>query len=194
MILQLRNPLHRLAFLILATTAQLHALEELTEKGARDFIHSFISAYELSPEGRYTHEYHPFLLQWTSESLDQLENYLVSRDLSLDGRMIIMGYEEHAVGQYYTDFNKPRINDEAMRKNNVGWSMRLHNRFGFMTGFLFKQLNTLLEKYPTRIDPTFQHIDSDMVHIFRPSASILQEHAFGDARPIMSHYEGLVIE
>ena len=42
----------------------------------KDFIESFIKHYEFNAEGRYTHEYHPYLLSKTSYSLDDLENRL----------------------------------------------------------------------------------------------------------------------
>ncbi len=160
----------------------------------RDFIKSFISAYEISPEGRYTHEYHPALLRWTAESMDTLEAYMIKQGLSLDGRMVIMGYEEQAVPQYYTDFTRARINDEAMRKNDTGWSKKLHNRFGYMTGFLFKSINKLTQRFPGKLDEHFEHVDTDMVHLFGDNADILQEHAFGQALPSMLKFEEYIIK
>ena len=173
------------AFLSIVSVNASH-LNHLDGKG---FVESFINAYELSPEGRYTHEYHPFLLQYTSQSLDELEQHLGGAGMHLDGRLVIMGYEEAAMPQYYTNFAQERINDEAMRKNNAGWSLKLHNYFGFMTGFLFKQLPKLHQKLPGLVDPAFQHIDAHMVHLFQDGASILQEHAFGQALPFLMQQE-----
>lgn len=140
------------------------------------FLKSFFDHYECSPEGRYTHEYHPFLLEWTSQSLDTLESYLEDGGISLDGRLVIMGYEEGAVPRYYTDYSRSSIDDEAARHNRSGWSLKLHNRFGFMSGFLFKNLPP---------HPVFHHIDAHLVPIFDDRADIFQEYAFGQALPLM---------
>ncbi|MFA6527536.1 MAG: hypothetical protein WCT20_03885, partial [Candidatus Babeliales bacterium] len=55
----------------------------------QEFFQSFISHYECNPDGRYTHEYHPFLLQQTAKSLDLLEQRLKDEKLALDGRLVI---------------------------------------------------------------------------------------------------------
>ena len=146
---------------------------------AQEFVESFIHHYEFSPEGRYTHEYHPFLLTRTAKSFADLEQRLMQEKFSLLGRLVIMGYEENAVPSYYTNYKHSGINDEALRKNNTGWSLRLHNRFGFMTGFLFKDTSLT--------HPIFEHIDRDDVAIFDDRASLFQEHAFGQALPLMRH-------
>ncbi len=183
-----------LLFLSNALSATVPQETVLDHNDIKGFIDSFVNAYELSPEGRYTHEYHPFLLAYTSQSLDQLENYMSNAGLHLDGRLVIMGYEEQAMPQYQTNFAQERINDEAMRKNNSGWSLKLHNRFGFMTGFLFKQLQKIHTKYPALLDQTFQHIDAHLVEIFDDSATILQEHALGDALPFMLDAEEYMLK
>jgi hypothetical protein len=153
---------------------------------ANDFAESFIGHYEFSPEGRYTHEYHPFLLTKTSQSLADLEQRLVQENFLLLGRMIIMGYEENAVPAYYTNYKHSGINDEALRKSNTGWSLRLHNRFGFMTGFLFKDL--------CNQHPIFEHIDRDEVSIFDDRATLFQEHAFGQALPLMQQEREIILK
>ena len=107
------------------------------------FCESFLHHYEFNPEGRYTHEYHPFLLDKTAESLAELERTLTQEGFNLDGRIIIFGYEENAVPSYYTSYIKAKINDEAILKHRIGWSLRLHNRFGIMSGFLFKDFPLL---------------------------------------------------
>jgi hypothetical protein len=160
------------------------AANTLTVDDEQAFLRSFINHYEATPEGRYTHEYHPFLLKWTSQSLDQLGQYLTEHDLNLKGRMLIMGYEENAVPSYYTNFSRSRINDEATRKGNAGWSMKLHNRFGFMTGFLFKDFPLIDEPYSRGYGPCL-HLDAETVHIFDPKSAVFQEHAFGDALDVM---------
>ncbi|MFA6264073.1 MAG: hypothetical protein WCW33_02365 [Candidatus Babeliales bacterium] len=150
------------------------------------FAESFIGHYEFSLEGRYTHEYHPFLLAKTSQSLSDLAQRLVQEKFSLLGRMIIMGYEENAVPTYYTNYKHSGIDDEALRKSNVGWSQRLHNRFGCMTGFLFKDLCSQ--------HPVFEHIDHDEMFIFDDRATIFQEHAFGEALYCMQQEREIVLK
>lgn len=141
------------------------------------FIDSFVRHYEFSPEGRYVHEYHPFILNKTAESFYQLEGRLKSEGFTPVGRNIIFGYEENAIPNYYTDFRRSKIQDEASLKNRVGWSLRLHNRFGFMTGFLFKDL----DKMQGGCSDLFTHINVGTVPIFDDRAFLFQEHAFGEA-------------
>lgn len=153
---------------------------------ARNFIGSFINHYESNPEGRYTHEYHPFLLQRTAKSLCDLTSRLKSEGLDIAGRIIILGYEENAIPSYYTDFTRPKINDEAILRKRAGWTKKLHNKFGFMTAFLFKDINILSAKYFCKQVPVFdhvdfEHLDVDTIPIFDDRAGIFQEHAFGES-------------
>ena len=105
-----------------------------------DFIDSFIKHYELTPEGRYVHEYHPLILQKTAESFSDLEKTIKNSGYTIAGRNVIVGYEEAAVPCYYTNFKQARINDEATVKSRAGWSLKLHNRFGIMTGYVLQRL------------------------------------------------------
>jgi hypothetical protein len=156
----------------------------------QSFIESFIKHYEFNPEGRYVHEYHSFVLQKTSASLDILEEHLQTEGFCLCGRNVILGYEENAVPNYYTNFCKPKIQDEASRLNRIDWSLRLHNRFGFMTGFLFKDINKLLQQ---KTCFSFLHINSESIPIFDDRASIFQEHAFGDAIELIYKAEECIV-
>ena len=158
----------------------------------QEFSDSFLRHYEFSPEGRYVHEYHPFLLQKTAHSFDELEATLKHEGFNLKGRMIISGYEEHAVPSYYTNYKAPRINDEASVKGLAGWSVKLHNRFGFMTGFLFKDVNQLAPagNLETAI---FEHVDAHTIPIFDDRAIIFQEHAFNEALCLMNKAYGSVM-
>ncbi len=151
----------------------------------KDFIESFIQHYEFNAEGRYAHEYHPALLDRTAKSLDELESEISKSDLNLAGRIIICGYEEHGVPSYYPDFRRSEIDDEASSKNNAGWSLRLHNRFGFMTGFLFKDFDYYAQHWFAGKNNIFEHIDSEDIEIFNDKATIFQEHAFGEALPLI---------
>lgn len=171
----------------------LFAQATLSDVETHAFLESFTTHYEFNPEGRYTHEYHPFLLQWTADSLNGLERRLLSEGLSLSGRIVIMGYEEQAVPQYYTNFKRSKINDEATRKSHTGWSLRLHNRFGFMTGFLFKDLPYITEKYFPTGECTYQHIDADLIPIFNDYAFIFHEHAFGQALPLIRQEQEVLL-
>jgi hypothetical protein len=159
----------------------------------KEFIESFIKHYEFNAEGRYAHEYHPALLSKTAFSLDALEDKLVQNGFNLSGRIVICGYEEHAVPSYYTDFRKSKINDEASSKNNAGWSLRLHNQFGFMTGFLFKDINWFSQQWFAG-NGVFEHIDSDDIEIFDDRAEIFQGHAFGPALNLIIPAQRAVIK
>lgn len=150
------------------------------------FIESFIRNYECVPEGRYTHEYHRYILNYTAKSLQQLANKLKTEGLDVKGRMIILGYEENAVPTYYTDFTRPQIDDEMTSKNKVGWSKRAHNYFGFMTAFLLKDLNKISEKIYGGSEPIFEHVDVETIPIFDDRAEIFQEHAFGESLELIN--------
>ena len=142
-----------------------------------EFIKSFATYYELNGAGRYTHEYHPFLLEKTAKSLDGLEDQLSDSGFDLHGRMVIAGYEEQAVQPLYTnllDFKGNKIFDEARIHNKSGWSMRLHNRFGLMTGYVWQDCNKVEESFSWR-DPIFEHIHGDQVEIFDSFATIYQK-------------------
>ncbi len=152
----------------------------------QNFVESFINHYECNPEGRYTHEYHPYLLNQTAKSLQDLVRELQEKKFNIAGRMIILGYEENAVPSYYTDFTKPQIDDEMILKTKVGWSLRLHNRFGFMTAYLFKDLNKVSEKIYPGVEPVFEHVDVNTIPIFDDRAEIFQEHAFGESLDLIT--------
>ncbi len=146
-----------------------------------EFIKKFIKDYGFKARDRYTHEYNSALLEKTAYSLDELEQDLEKNNLSLSGRLIICGYEEQAFPSYYFRYKKAEINDEASSKNDVGWSLRLHNVFGFLTGFLFKDFNFFANKWYPEKSSIIEHIDADDVEIFESKTSIFQEDAFGPA-------------
>ena len=92
-------------FLMFLLCGASHA-HDFTKSVSHTYFDSFINHYEVNPEGRYTHEYHPFLLRWTAESLDILEHTVRDQGIQCDGRIVIMGYEENAVQQYYPNFKR----------------------------------------------------------------------------------------
>ncbi len=140
------------------------------------YAQSFIEHYNFVPEGRFAHEYHPAMLDATSKSFDKIEIALVQEGVKLAGRMVILGYEEQAAPSYYTNYAQPRINDESIIRTKAGWSMRLHNRFGLMSGFLFRSCQT---------SPLFEHIHNEDMTLFASKADIFQQHAFGSILPVM---------
>lgn len=146
-----------------------------------EFIKKFIKDYGFKARDRYTHEYNSALLEKTAYSLDELEKDLEKNNLSLSGRLIVCGYEEQAFPSYYFRYKKAEINDEASSKNDVGWSLRLHNVFGFLTGFLFKDFNFFANKWYPDKSSVIEHIDSDDVEIFESKTNIFQEDSFGPA-------------
>lgn len=160
-----------------------------TDAARKSFCESFLHHYEFNPEGRYTHEYHPFLLDKTAESLAELEHTLTHAGFNLDGRIIIFGYEENAVPSYYTSYTKAKINDEAILKHRIGWSLRLHNRFGIMSGFLFKDFPLLSSRWFKNDDAPIEHVNADTIFVFNDKAAIFQEHAFGDSLDFMYHVQ-----
>ncbi|MCF7899667.1 hypothetical protein K9L05_03405 [Candidatus Babeliales bacterium] len=149
------------------------------------FIDSFIRHYEFNAEGRYAHEYHPALLNKTATSLDELEEKLKNNGLNLSGRIVICGYEQEAVPSYYPDFKRAKINDEMNLKNKTGWSKKQHNRFGLMTGFLFKDFNYFSAQWYKDKAKIFEHIDEDDIEVFDERAEIFQRHAFSQALNFM---------
>lgn len=150
-----------------------------------EFIKKFIKDYGFKARNRYTHEYNSALLEKTAYSLDELEEDLVKNNLSLSGRLIICGYEEQAFPSYYFRYKKAEINDEASSKSEVGWSLRLHNVFGFLTGFLFKDFNFFADRWSPEKASIIEHIDANNVEIFDSKTNIFQEDAFGQALDVM---------
>ena len=120
------------------------------------------------------------MLDQTAKSLDELEDHLKKRDFNLSGRIVICGYEEQAVPTYNTNYKKPKISDEASVKGISGWSMRLHNKFGFMTGFLFKDVDYFNNRWFKDGESIFEHIHAEQIEVFDDKAVIFQRHAFGD--------------
>ena len=55
---------------ILGLPGEVLALDQET---TRQFAGSFLRHYDCHKQGRYTHEYHPYLLKKTAYSMDNLE-------------------------------------------------------------------------------------------------------------------------
>lgn len=168
----------------------------ISDRIAKDkaFLESFIRYYEFNTTGRYAHEYHPYLLKQTSASFDQLEDHLGEQGFKLNSRVVLTGYEEHAVPRYFTHFdecNGIKINDEAASKSDAGWSQTLHNRFGLMTGFLFRHANDAFKADEPKI---CDHLNAHTIEIYDNRTSVFQEDAFGVAYPFMLRSERAIFK
>ena len=142
------------------------------DKEILKFSQSFIDGYCFHPEGRFSREYHPYLLKKTKESLASLERYLQKRDFNLAERVLIMGYEQNAVPSYFNCLSRKQIEDEAVTKTESGWEFAPGNVFGFLTGYLFKDAAFAQQDL-------VEHVAKDSVEIFNEGTEILQKHAFG---------------
>lgn len=153
------------------------------------FLESFIKYYDFSTSGRYTHEYHPFLFEKSSYSLDELEEKVETNGLPIKGRIVLTGYEEQAVPAYFTNYKVctgSKINDEAWSKGKSGWTPQLHNKFGVMTGFLFRNIPIVNEFHASKNkEHLFDHVGLNAMPIYKKSSHIFQRHAFAGAFPIM---------
>ncbi|KKP24885.1 MAG: hypothetical protein SZ59_C0001G0203 [candidate division TM6 bacterium GW2011_GWF2_28_16] len=155
------------------------------------FIKKFIKDYGFKPRDRYTHEYNSALLDKTAVSLDKLEEELANNNFDLAGRIVITGYEEQAFPSYFYRYKKAYINDEAQEKTNAGWTLKLHNIFGFLTGFLFRDLNFYLNHWNNNI---LEHVNSNDVEMFRVNSKIIHEHAFANTLNILNSTEFEIIK
>ncbi|HBS48254.1 TPA: hypothetical protein DEO28_04175 [Candidatus Dependentiae bacterium] len=182
-------------FTLLLFTTPLLAVAELETNIATNpqeqhqFVKSFVSHYDARTASRYTHEYHKHILTKTAQSFLSLEQKLRSENINACGRIVVTGYEEGAFPSYYTNYKKESINDEAFSKNKTGWSQQLHNKFGFLTGFLFKDVNEILKKTE---NPTYLHINPELVELFDENSSIFQEHAFGESYDLLLEYKNIL--
>jgi len=144
------------------------------------FIKSFVVHYDFSPEGRYTHEYHPFLLEQTRLSFERLELFLAQSGFDCKGRMVIMGYQQEGVPSYYSSMNAPILSDEASLSSKRGRVVPAHNIFGFLTGFLLKDANWLQKQWYPEKSLVVEHVLPERVDLFDDYAYIFQKHAFGN--------------
>lgn len=143
-----------------------------------DFCKSFLESYDLS--GRYTHEYHPFILKKTKESFLELEKILRDSNFEINGRKIILGYQEEAVPPYQTDWSRVALEDEVVVNTITGVAQPAKNIFGFMTGFILKDAEWLERNwYKDTTISKVSHITAHNIDIFRDSAVIFQKHSFG---------------
>ncbi len=154
----------------------------------RPFIHSFLRQYGFGMDERYGHEYHHYLLEKTSKSLDTLEHTLQNAGFSTPGRMVIMGYEGNAFPSYFTNFRDCEgylVNDEEPIKSTAGWSSRPNNRFGFMTGYLFRSIKN--------DNAVLSHMGAKGIELYDDALNLFQKDAFGAAYPLLKAAEKALV-
>lgn len=151
------------------------------------FSTSFINALSVAPEGKFTREYHPYLLQKTIASLVQLESAICDAGIVCKERIALMGYEQNAVPNYGYCLSTPTLADESVVKSPGGWSFAPTNIFGYLTGFLLKDAQEFKVS-------GIQHQLACTVELFRPETESLQQHAFGQAYDMICHHNAVVNE
>jgi hypothetical protein len=166
---------------------------KVQERESNDFISSFIDNYGFSPNARDAHEYHSFILDKTRQSFNDLENHLQKNGFDLKGRMVICGYQEDAISNYYTSSTQEIIDDEVSKKTNVGWQFSQGNLFGFATGFVLKDVNAI-KKYTRNQQFGFEHIADHKIGLFDDHAHIFHKHAFGSAYNLLMHTRKQIIK
>lgn len=154
------------------------ATETLQNLEEHDFVLSFLNNYDLYPHARNTREYHSYLLGKTRESLSQLELHIKAHGFVNHGRIIVCGYQEDAIPSYIPSLQATKIDDEKSLKTDIGWEFASGNVYGFMTGFLLKDINHINKKKYVSI---FEHILPEKVELFDDRAELFQRHAFGQA-------------
>ena len=147
---------------------------------AQTYYESFISSYDLS--GRYSHEYHPFILRKTRESFTQLERALQD-SFTVDGRILIFGYQEEAVPPYQTQWQRIHIRDEVAVQSDRGITPPAKNIFGFMTGFVLHDTQWLARAWNR--DPFIICCSAHPISLFDSNAVLFQKHAFGTEYPLL---------
>lgn len=155
------------------------------------FTKSFVNSYDLS--GRYTHEYHPFILEKTRKSFLELEQAIKDDNINIAGHIGILGYQEEAVVPYRTDWSRFAIADETIVKTDAGISEPARNIFGFMTGFLLKDSQWLENRwFKDSAKPLISHIGQENIELFNDDAYIFQKDSFGKEFENLLGYRNLI--
>ncbi len=151
----------------------------------KPFCQSFIDGLSFNPESRFVHEYHPYLLAKTQDSLHQLESYITQQGFVSAHRLVILGYEQYAVPQYFDCLSQQHIDDEAAIKTKGSWEFTPGNVCGFLTGYLFKDANMTSQH-------VVEHIVPECVELFGENTEVLKKHAFGDWNDTLAGYQEVV--
>lgn len=150
------------------------------------FCESFLSSYGICLHERYGHEYHEYLLDQTAQSYDELESAMGSRGMTLDGRIMVMGYEGGAFDSYFSNFNDllgDSLYDETAFKGNAGWSKPPANYFGFLTAFALRDANVVSK------NGLFEHIHDKRVELFPRVFELLQRDSFTQLFSVVRTHE-----
>lgn len=160
-------------YYMLALLFLTHTLTAILQEET-DFITSFINNYGFSSNSYDTREYHPFILEQTRKSFEQLETDLVNAGFNPIGRIIIAGYQEDAMPSYYTGRRIYHIDDETSIKTESGWQFAAGNSAGFLTGFALQKCN----QYK---NASITHILPNRIELFDARARLFHQHAFGES-------------
>lgn len=167
----------RIKIVVILALSLTFGLSRSQEQQIHDFCSSFINSYDLS--GRYTHEYHPFILDRAKESFLKLQDDLKANGYEIKGHEIILGYQEDAIVPYQTQWNRVLINDEAIVKKHAGLCSPVKNLFGFVTGFLLKDSQWLYNRWHPLSEPKIEHVIANQIELFNDYSVVFQKHAFG---------------
>lgn len=148
-------------------------------------IKSFVTYYDCSQEGRYTHEYHPFLLQETRKSFEQLETFFLKEGFICPSRTVIMGYQEEGVPSFLPAPDKVFLQDEYMQQSEKGKTIPAHNVFGFLTGFLLKDAQWMQDQWFSNKSHVVIHHRAEHIPLFNDYAYLFQKNAFGQDLPAL---------
>lgn len=145
-----------------------------------DFYKSFLKTYDIN--GRYTREYHPWLLEQTGHSFLKLETTLKNAGFIVEGRCAIFGFQEDAFSRYLPDITKEQIDDESPAiAHNGGVGKLPKNIFGYITGYMLSDI-AYMERALKR-EPLFHFSAYELPELMNDKKRSTQEyvrHAFGE--------------
>ena len=75
---------------------------------------------------------------------------MTSQGFSVDGRIVICGYQEDAIPSYVSCHDEVLIDDEQSIKTDAGWDAAPGALCGFLTGFILKDVNKLIKNCKRR--------------------------------------------
>lgn len=148
----------------------------ILESNAKAFSNSFIQTFD--PESSFIREYNSYILKRTEKTFLDLEERLKNENFNLIGRNAIIGFQEEAIAQYTTDWQRHYIADEAIIEKNGGIVEQAKNIFGFMTAFLLKDAQYMQTKWHNSTPQVFNICAKD-IKLFKDECIAFQKHAFG---------------
>ncbi len=139
------------------------------------FSQSFLGCYDFSLAAKFGHEYHPYVLNLARKSIEQMEQKL-GEHFSLDHRIIILGFEQAGLPNFFPhqkDLQGGQIDDEYSIKQNSSWTEKVHNNFGCMSAFLFRDLQQM------KSCNQFEWIAADEIPLLWKRMTPYQRYTFG---------------